>query len=70
MRDAVPVPIAGTPIGKADRQAFNATPPPTLSAHAIRAVVERASAAPAELRGIPGKFLNVNGGAISIGHAY
>ena len=38
-RDAVIVSTARTPIGKAYRGAFNATPSPTLAAHAIRAAV-------------------------------
>lgn len=42
MRDAVIVSTARTPIGRAYRGAFNATPSPTLAAHAIRAAVERA----------------------------
>ena len=37
MREAVIVSTARTPIGKAYRGAFNATPSPTLAAHAIRA---------------------------------
>jgi acetyl-CoA C-acetyltransferase len=41
MREAVIVATARTPIGRADRGAFNATAAPTLGAHAIRAVVER-----------------------------
>ncbi|HKR25725.1 MAG TPA: acetyl-CoA C-acyltransferase [Allosphingosinicella sp.] len=41
-REAVIVSTARTPIGKAYRGAFNATPSPTLAAHAIRAAVERA----------------------------
>ena len=41
MRDAVIVSTARTPIGRAYRGAFNATPSPTLAAHAIRAAVER-----------------------------
>lgn len=49
MRDAVIVSTARTPIGRAYRGAFNATPSPTLSAHAIRAAVERAGLAPAEI---------------------
>jgi hypothetical protein len=36
-RDAVIVSTARTAIGKAYRGAFNATPSPTLAAHAIRA---------------------------------
>jgi acetyl-CoA C-acetyltransferase len=42
MREAVIVSTARTPIGRAYRGAFNATPAPTLAAHAIRAAVERA----------------------------
>ncbi|MFC4640243.1 acetyl-CoA C-acyltransferase [Deinococcus hohokamensis] len=49
MRDAVIVSTARTPIGKAYRGAFNATPSPTLAAHAIRAAVERAGVQPAEI---------------------
>jgi acetyl-CoA C-acetyltransferase len=49
MRDAVIVSTARTPIGKAYRGAFNATPSPTLAAHAIRAAVERAGIDPAEV---------------------
>ena len=48
-RDAVIVSTARTPIGKAYRGAFNATPSPTLAAHAIRAAVERAGIDPAEI---------------------
>ncbi len=47
MRDAVIVSTARTPIGRAYRGAFNATPSPTLAAHAIRAAVERAGIDPA-----------------------
>ncbi|WP_298686955.1 acetyl-CoA C-acyltransferase [uncultured Sphingomonas sp.] len=49
MRDAVIVSTARTPIGRAYRGAFNATPSPTLAAHAIRAAVERAGIDPAEV---------------------
>lgn len=49
MRDALIVSTARTPIGKAYRGAFNSTPSPTLAAHAIRAAVERAKVAPAEI---------------------
>ena len=35
-RDAVIVSTARTPIGRAYKGAFNATPSPTLAAHAIR----------------------------------
>jgi acetyl-CoA C-acetyltransferase len=48
-RDAVIVSTARTPIGKAYRGAFNATPSPTLASHAIRAAVERAGIDPAEV---------------------
>ena len=48
-RDAVIVSTARTPIGKAYRGAFNATPSPTLTAHAIRAAVERARVEPGEI---------------------
>ncbi|SMB92039.1 acetyl-CoA C-acyltransferase [Deinococcus hopiensis] len=49
MREAVIVSTARTPIGRAYRGAFNATPSPTLAAHAIRAAVERAGVEPAEI---------------------
>ncbi|MBP7335280.1 acetyl-CoA C-acyltransferase [Niveispirillum sp.] len=49
MQDAVIVSVARTPIGKAYRGAFNATPSPTLAAHAIRAAVARAGIDPAEI---------------------
>ncbi|RMF11317.1 MAG: acetyl-CoA C-acyltransferase, partial [Alphaproteobacteria bacterium] len=42
MREAVIVSTARTPIGKAYRGAFNATPSPTLAGHVIRSAVERA----------------------------
>src|ERR1044071_858552 len=48
-RDAVIVSTARTPIGKAYRGAFNATPSPPLAAHAIRAAIERARVDPAEI---------------------
>ena len=48
-RDAVIVSTARTPIGKAYRGSFNATPSPTLAAHPIRAAVERAKVDPAEI---------------------
>ena len=47
MRDALIVSTARTPIGRAYRGAFNATPAPTLAAHAIRAAVNRAGIDPA-----------------------
>jgi acetyl-CoA C-acetyltransferase len=49
MRDAVIVSTARTPIGRAYRGAFNATPSPTLAARAIRAAVARAGIDPAEV---------------------
>jgi acetyl-CoA C-acetyltransferase len=49
IRDAVIVSTARTPIGKAYRGAFNATPSPTLASHAIKAAVERAGIDPAEV---------------------
>src|SRR3546814_18267503 len=49
MRDAVIVSTARTPIGRAYRGAFNATPSPTLAAHAIRAAVERSGIDPNEV---------------------
>ena len=42
MREAVIVSTARTPIGKAYRGAFNATPSPTLGGHAIKHAVARA----------------------------
>ena len=42
MREAVIVSTARTPIGKAFRGAFNATPSPTLAGHAIKHAVARA----------------------------
>jgi len=49
MRDAVIVSTARTPIGRAYRGAFNATPAPTLAAHALRAAIERSGIEGAEL---------------------
>jgi acetyl-CoA C-acetyltransferase len=49
MREAVIVSQARTPIGRAYRGAFNATPAPTLAAHAIAAAVARAGIDPAEV---------------------
>jgi acetyl-CoA C-acetyltransferase len=48
-RDAVIVSTARTPIGRAYRGAFNATPSPTLAGHAIRAAVERSGVSPEEI---------------------
>ncbi|HVY19830.1 MAG TPA: acetyl-CoA C-acyltransferase [Bauldia sp.] len=49
MRDAVIVSTARTPIGRAYRGAFNATPAPTLAAHALTAAITRAGVDPAEI---------------------
>ena len=49
MRDAVIVSTARTPIGRAYRGAFNATPAASLAAHAMTASVERAGVAPDEI---------------------
>ena len=48
-REAVIVSTARTPIGRAYKGAFNATPSPTLASHAIKAAVERARIDPAEV---------------------
>lgn len=48
-RDAVIVSTARTPIGRAFKGSFNATPAPTLAAHAIRAAVARAGIDPADI---------------------
>ena len=52
MRDAVIISTARTPIGRANKGAFNATPSPTLAAHAIRAAVERSRIDPAEIEDV------------------
>lgn len=49
MREAVIVSTARTPIGKAYRGAFNATPSPTLAGHAIAHAVKRAGIEGAEV---------------------
>jgi acetyl-CoA acetyltransferase family protein len=49
MREAVIVSTARTPIGKAYRGAFNATPSPTLGGHAIKHAVQRAGIDGAEV---------------------
>jgi len=49
MREAVIVSTARTPIGKAYRGAFNATPSPTLTGHCIDAAVKRAGVDGAEV---------------------
>jgi acetyl-CoA C-acetyltransferase len=61
-REAVIVATARTPIGRAYRGAFNATPAPTLAAHAIRAAVERAGVAPGEIDDV------IMGAALQQGH--
>lgn len=48
-REAVIVSVARTPIGRAYRGAFNATPAPTLAAHALKAAVERSGVDPGEI---------------------
>jgi acetyl-CoA C-acetyltransferase len=42
MRDAVIVSTARTPIGRAYKGAFNATPGPTLGSFSLKAAIERA----------------------------
>ncbi|MEO5587034.1 MAG: acetyl-CoA C-acyltransferase [Novosphingobium sp.] len=49
MRDAVIVSAARTPIGRAYRGAFNATPGPTLGALSLKAAIERAGIEPGEV---------------------
>jgi acetyl-CoA C-acetyltransferase len=48
-RDAIIVSVARTPIGRAYRGAFNATPATSLAAYAIRAAVARAKIEPGEI---------------------
>jgi len=62
MRDAVIVSTARTPIGKAYRGAFNATPPQTLAGHAIGAAVARAGIEGGEVQDV------VLGAALQQGH--
>ncbi|MCB1827596.1 MAG: acetyl-CoA C-acyltransferase [Coxiellaceae bacterium] len=52
MRQAVIVTTARTPIGKAYRGALNNTESPTLAAHVIKAVVEKAGLAPEEIEDV------------------
>lgn len=52
MRDAVIVSTARTPIGKAYRGAFNATPTPTLAGHAIEHAVARAGIDPSRIEDV------------------
>lgn len=49
MRDAVIVSTARTPIGRAYKGAFNATPGPTLGSFSAKAAVERAGVDPAQV---------------------
>ena len=49
MRDAVIVSVARTPIGRAYKGAFNATPGATLGALSLKAAVERAGLEPGEV---------------------
>ncbi len=48
-REAVIVGVARTPIGRAYKGAFNATPAPSLAGHAIKAAIARAKVDPAEI---------------------
>jgi acetyl-CoA C-acetyltransferase len=64
MREAVIVSTARTPIGKAYRGAFNATPAQTLGAHALRQAAERARVAFEEIEDV------VMGCAIQQGTAF
>lgn len=64
MREAVIVSTARTPIGRAYRGLFNATPSPTLAAYAIRAAVDRAGVDPQEVDDV------VMGAALQQGSQY
>jgi acetyl-CoA C-acetyltransferase len=52
MPEAVIVSTARTPIGKAYRGSFNATPMPTLAAHAMNAAIQRAGICGADIEEI------------------
>jgi acetyl-CoA acetyltransferase family protein len=68
MKDAVIVSTARTPIGKAFRGALNSTNSPTMTAHAIRAAVERAGIEGAEVDDVViGSILNTGTAAMNIG---
>ncbi len=70
MREALIVSTARTPIGKAYRGAFNATPAPTLASHAIKAAVERAKVDPAEIEDVVmGSALQQGSGMMNIGRS-
>ena len=64
MREAVIVSTARTPVGRAYRGAFNATPSPTLASHAIKAALARA--------GVSGEEVDdcVAGSALLQGHQF
>ncbi|MDE8651691.1 acetyl-CoA C-acyltransferase [Novosphingobium album (ex Liu et al. 2023)] len=68
MRDAVIVAAARTPIGRAYKGAFNATPAPTLGAFAITAALERAGIEGGEVDDVVwGCALQQGGQALNIG---
>ena len=68
MRDAVIVAAARTPIGRAYKGAFNATPAPTLGALSIAAAVERAGIEGGEVDDVLwGSALQQGGQALNIG---
>ena len=60
MRDALIVSTARTPLGKSYRGTFNNTTAPTLAGWSIEEAVKRS--------GIDPNKVNVNGGAIALGH--
>lgn len=64
MRDPVIVSYARTPIAKAYRGAFNATPSPSLAAHAITAALARAGVDASEVEDV------VLGTAMQMGTAF
>ena len=68
MRDAVIVAAARTPIGRAYKGAFNATPAPSLGALSIAAAVERAGIEGGEVDDVVwGAVLTQGGQALNIG---
>jgi len=68
MRDAVIVAAARTPIGRAYKGAFNATPAPSLGALSISAAVERAGIEGGEVDDVVwGSALQQGGQALNIG---
>jgi acetyl-CoA C-acetyltransferase len=52
MREAVVVSTARTPVGRAFKGAFNATPSPSLMAHALKHAVARAGVEPAQIEDV------------------